>query len=296
MKILITGGTGLIGRHLGPVLADEGHELFILSRSAAKAREVCGFKCEIVEGDLLKGPVQGLKSVPFEAAVHLMGENVGEGRWTAEKKKAMVDSRVKTTRHLRASVHGLKALVAASATGFYGDRGEEELDEESSAGRGFLADLCGAWEREVETFRGDGARVVRLRTGMVVTRQGGALAEMLPAFRAGVGGPIAGGRAWMSWIHLDDIVGLYHRALDDGRWDGVYNAVSPRPVRNAEFTKTLGEVLHRPAIIPIPGFALKLAFGEKAEVLLASQKVHPRRVLEAGYEYKYSSLHEALSG
>lgn len=290
----MTGGTGLIGQKLGPVLQAKGHDIIVLTRNVGQGRARAPFAADFVEGDLQRGPISSPHLADVQAVVHLMGENVGEGRWTDAKKKSLVDSRVQTTRNLRKSVPGVKHLIASSAIGFYGDRGDEILDESSVAGKGFLADLCVQWEREVQAFREDGVRTVSVRTGLVLSRSGGALPTLAIPFRAGVGGPLAGGKAWMSWIHLDDVVGLYGHALLDTTLEGALNATAPHPVRNEEFTKVLAAELHRPALFPVPALALKLALGEKAEMVLASQNVLPKRAKAAGYPFKYSELREAL--
>lgn len=298
MKILMTGGTGLIGRAVGAALVSEGHQVSVMTRNPAKARGRSPFRCEFVEGDLGAGPVHSPQFKDVDAVVHLAGEPIADGRWSDAKKSRLVDSRVALTRHLRESLSAagadVKIIVSASGVGYYGDRGDEELVESSRPGRGFIPELCVAWENEVESFRGQGTRAVWLRTGMVLSKEGGALPRLRAPFRLGLGGPIAGGRGWTSWIHLDDVVGLYLHALKHTEIAGPVNAVAPGPVRNAEFTGILAGELGVPAVLPLPAFALKIAFGEKATILLDSARVLPRRALETGYEFKFPNLREAL--
>lgn len=295
MKILITGATGMIGQKLGLALAREGHELHVISRSAARALEDCPFPCIAHEGDLAKGPLPaGVLPEHLDAIVHLMGEPVAEGRWTDAKKQRLVSSRVAATRHLRQSVRSVGRLVAASAIGFYGDRGDEELGESSAPGEDFLARLCVDWEAEVAVFASLGARPLSLRFGIVLGLEGGALPQMLTPFRAGVGGPLGNGRQWMSWIHEDDLVALLLWSLRHPSVEGVANAVAPRPVRNSEMSRLIAERISRPALLPTPTFGLRLLFGEKAGILVASQKVSCARVSEAGFAFKFSELGPAL--
>lgn len=294
MKILITGGTGLIGRELGKALVRDGHELVIVTRDAKKARALCPFPCRFAEGDLLKAALVSPELDGVNAVFHLMGESIADGRWTEAKKKALVDSRVLSARHLRASLRGVETMISASAIGIYGDRGDEELTEASAPAADFLGTLCVQWEKAAREFAEDGARVLSLRLGVVLSHKGGALPELLVPFRAGVGGPLAGGRAWMSWIHLDDVVGLFRHALARTDLAGVMNATSPQPVRNAEFTRELSSLLRRPGFLPVPEAGLKLLFGEKASALTASAKVIPRRALESGYVFRFPELRSAL--
>lgn len=295
MKILLTGATGLIGKEIGKALVRQGHELVVISRNARKARMECPFPCEVVEGDLVKAPVRSDLLLGIEGVIHLMGESVADGRWNAAKKAALTDSRIQSTRHLRESLGpSLKVIVSSSGIGFYGDRGDEELTEDSAPGSDFLAELCVAWEKEVRQFREQGVRTVAIRTGLVISRSGGVLPALLTPFRAGVGGPLGSGRGWMSWIHIDDLVKMYVEALEDPRFEGAINGVAPRPVRNSEFTSALASLLHRPGLFPIPTFGLKALFGEKSVIMVASQKVVCRQAQKLGFSFAYVDLASAL--
>jgi hypothetical protein len=235
----------------------------------------------------------------MDAVVHLAGETIA-GRWTPEKKRKIYDSRVLGTRNL---VEGLtrldaqekpKVLVSASAVGYYGDRGDERLTEEAPPSEGFLSKVCQDWEREARRAEELGLRVVRLRFGIVLGPGGGALQTMLPLFKLGLGGPLGSGRQWWSWVHLDDVVGLITFALENEAFSGAVNATAPNPVRQREFARTLGRVLRRPAALPAPAFALRLALGEFAGELLASTQAIPQKAQEMGYRFKYPELEGAL--
>jgi uncharacterized protein (TIGR01777 family) len=233
-----------------------------------------------------------------DAVVHLAGEPIAEGRWTEERKKQLRDSRILSTRSLvdamLAAPQQPSVFVCGSAVGIYGDRGDEKLDEQSASGKDFLANLCKEWEAEANRARAAGIRTVEVRTGVVLARDGGALKKILPPFKMGVGGPLGNGRQWFPWIHLDDIVGIFDFALNNVVLNAPINATAPDVVTNAEFTRQLGKVVHRPAFLPVPEFALKLLFGEMAVILLASQLALPKVVLEAGYQFHYPSLTPAL--
>ncbi|HRO67815.1 MAG TPA: TIGR01777 family oxidoreductase [Pseudobdellovibrionaceae bacterium] len=295
MKILVTGATGMVGRELGKALVAAGHRVVIVSRDRESAEKKSSFPCEVVEGDLTAAPVSSHFLDDVEGVIHLMGEPIAKGRWTDSKKKKLVQTRVRATRHLRQSLGGrVKVVVSTSAVGFYGDRGEELLTEESAPGSDFLARLCVDWEREAKEFEKEGARVVCLRLGMVLSKTGGALAEMRPPAKAGVAGPLGDGRQWMGWIHIDDLVGLYVQALGLPEMTGIYNAVAPDPVRNEDFMKCLTRLLHRPGFMRTPAFLLKLLFGEKSTVLLASQKASGQKALATGFRFRFPSLEQAL--
>jgi uncharacterized protein len=296
MKILMTGVTGLIGRALCKKLKGENHTIVGLSRSPEKS-------AKLAVDELLKW--DGLSQLPQEymqgidAVVHLAGEPVAEGRWSDERKKRIRESRVVSTRNLveamRAAANKPAVFVCGSAVGFYGDRADEVLDENSPAGKGFLAEVCKAWESEAHNARALGIRVVELRTGVVFAKDGGALKKILPPFKMGVGGPLGDGRQWFPWIHIDDIVGLFDFALHTASFDGVMNGTAPEIVTNAEFTRQLGQVLHRPAFLPVPAFALNLLFGEMAVILLGSQRALPKAAEAAGYQFQYPQLTPALN-
>jgi len=296
MKILITGATGMIGQALGQLLNGEKHRLIALSRSPSGARHLAVAETHQWEPEAGPPPAAALEGV--EAVVNLAGESVAAHRWTAEQKQRIRDSRVIGTRHLVAALKamqpGPKVLVSASAVGLYGDHGDEPLDERSPAGRGFLSEVCQEWEKEAERARASGIRVVRVRIGVVLSKTGGALPRMLTPFKLGVAGRLGSGRQWFPWIHLDDVTGLLRHAILSPALNGPLNAVAPGVVTNADFTKKLAGVLHRPAFLPAPELALRLAMGEMAEMLLGSQRVIPQAAVESGYQFRYPILAAAL--
>lgn len=295
MKILMTGATGLLGRELGKALVRNGHQVVVVSRQAGKAHLECPFPCEVIEGDLGIAPLSSPLLEEVEAVIHLMGEPIAHGRWNASKKNRLVSTRVQATRHLRESFRKPpRILVSTSAVGFYGDRGEEVLTESSQPGSDFLAELCMNWEKEAFHFEKQGTRVVCFRLGAILSRRGGALVEVLTPARAGVAGPVGGGRQWMSWIHLQDAVGLYMKALEDSEMKGIYNAVAPRPVRNLEFMKALTAYLRRPGFLPLPSWGLKALFGEKSMVILSSQRASAEKIMTTGYVFQFHALEEVM--
>ena len=294
MKILITGASGLIGGALIPTLKAKGYEVYKLSRKPPK-------NTDEIQWDAYEGFAanEQAKLENFDAVVHLAGDNVGEGSWTEEKKRSIKESRVVGTKTLvdsfRKTANPPKIFVSASAIGFYGNRGEEILTEESAKGEGFFPEVCSQWENESKKAEDFGARVVMPRIGIVLTKDGGALKEMLTPFKFGVGGTVGSGNQFMSWIALEDLVGIIHFALENENLSGAINAVAPNPVTNEEFTDTLGKVLHRPTILPIPKFGIKLLFGEKGEtLLLEGAQVVPKRLLEIGFEFKFTNLEDAM--
>ena len=294
MKVLLSGSSGLVGSALIPVLADGGHQVARLVRSQPRD-EVSEVRWDPEAGDI---DAAGLKGV--EAAVHLAGESIAAGRWTAAKKKRILESRVAGTRLLAEALAGLeqrpKVLVSASAVGYYGDRGEEALTEESGSGSAFfLANVCRQWEAATEPAADAGIRVVSLRFGVILSGAGGALPRLLTPFRMGVGGRLGSGNQFMSWIALDDAVGAILHTMGTESLRGPVNAVAPQAITNREFTKTLGRVLGRPTVFPLPAFAARLAFGEMAdELLLASQRVEPAKLLASGYQFRFPELEAAL--
>jgi uncharacterized protein (TIGR01777 family) len=297
MKALVTGATGFLGRRLVARL----DRPVVFSRSAARAAgKLAPAGIQVFEWDPMKGPppLQAFEGV--DAVFHLAGDSVADGRWTARKKARIRDSRVVGTRNLvaglRASATRPKVLISASAVGYYGSRGDEELTEQSRPGSDFLAEVCVEWEREAAAARELGLRVVPIRIGVVLGARGGALAKMLLPFQLGLGSPLGSGRQYMSWIHIDDLVELMLFAAAHPALDEPVNGVAPLAVTNREFTKTLGKVLKRPTFMPaVPGLAMKLLVGEFAEVLLASQRVVPRVALEAGFAYRFVELQPALN-
>ncbi|RLS82113.1 MAG: TIGR01777 family protein [Planctomycetota bacterium] len=295
MKTLVTGGTGMVGPRLLRML----DQPVILSRNPERAREKVGHLVgRIIRWDPMAGPPPAEAFAGVEAVFHLAGESVAEGRWTAAQKARIRDSRVVGTRNLVQGIAQVsdrpRVLVSASAVGYYGDRGEEELTESASPGRDFLADVCVAWEKEALAAEKLGVRVVTERTGIVLGAGGGALAKMLTPFKLGAGGPLGNGRQWMPWVHVSDLARLYLHAAEHESIRGPMNAVAPHPVRNSEFTKALGRQLRRPAFMPAPYLGLRLLFGEFAQVLFASQRVVPQVALDTGFTFQYPDIAAAL--
>lgn len=293
MRIAVSGSTGLVGSEVVASLSAAGHEVVRLVRRAPAPGE------NAVRWDPEKGEIDAAGLEGLDAVVHLAGENVASGRWNTARKAAIRDSRVNGTRMLCDALAGLarppKTLVCASAIGYYGDRGSDVLTEESPHGAGFLPDVCGEWEAATEAAMRKGIRVVTLRIGVVLTPKGGALSRMLPPFRAGLGGVIGSGKQYVSWVALDDLVGIVLHALVCGELSGPVNAVAPVPVTNRELTEALGKVLSRPTLLPVPAFALRLGMGEMADaLLLASARVVPRRLEETGYRFRFPELGGAL--
>lgn len=292
MNILITGSTGLIGTNLSAFLAQKNHRIIHMVRKTPVSENQIFWDPNTAKLDA--GSLEGI-----DAVVHLAGESITGGRWTAEKKLRIRESRIRGTRLLSESMANLsappKVLISTSAIGYYGDRGEERLYEDSRAGTGFLADVCREWENATEPASAKGIRVVTLRFGIVISARGGALSQMLPVFRTGFGGKTGSGRQYMSWIALEDLTRIVEFAIQDESLQGPVNAVSPNPVSNRIFAKTLGRVLRRPSIFTLPRFAARIAFGEMADaLLLASARVIPNRLTEAKYPFRFSDLEAAL--
>jgi uncharacterized protein len=289
-KILVSGSSGLIGAALLSALQTSGYEVTCLVRSAPSGK-----------GRIEWDPAQPLASESvsgFDAVVHLAGESI-VGRWTEVKKHRIRDTRVQGTRSLAEALAAApqrpRVLISASAIGYYGDRGEETLREDSSSGEGFLSEVCREWEGAAEPAAKAGIRTVQMRFGVVLSRSGGALQKMLPPFRMGVGGNLGNGRQWMSWIDIDDVVGVVQHISKTDSLRGPVNVVAPTPVQNAEFTKILASVLSRPAIFPMPAFAARLVFGQMGdELLLASQRVEPAELIASGYVFQKPDLRKAL--
>lgn len=295
MKALVTGATGFVGPRLLRLLDSP----VVVSRNPERARQAIGnLAGPIFRWDPLHEPLPAEALDGVGVVYHLAGESVAEGRWTAAQKARIRESRVIGTRHL---VQGIaqaerkpSVLVSASAVGFYGNRGDDELTESSSPADDFLAEVCVAWEREAMAAQQHGVRTVTARTGIVLGAGGGALGKMLTPFKLGAGGPLGNGRQWMPWIHVADLARLYVHAADTASIRGPMNAVAPNPVRNSEFTKALGRQLHRPAFMPAPYLGLRLLFGEFAQVLFASQRVLPKVALETGFVFQYPDIAAAL--
>jgi uncharacterized protein len=289
-RILVSGVSGPIGTALVPSLRAQGSQVIRLVRDLAQAPDQISWD--------LKQPLSPASVSGFDAVIHLAGESVF-GRWTAAKKKEILDSRILGTSNLATAIAKAErkpnVFLCASAVGFYGNRGNEVLTEESSRGNDFPAEICRAWEDASRSAADARIRTANLRIGLVLSPKGGALARMLPVFRLGLGGKIGSGKQWSSWIHVNDIVGAIHHILDHESFSGPINMVGPDPVTNEEFTRTLAAVLHRPAILPVPGFALRLVFGEMADqLLLAGQRVEPAKLLSSGYRFRFADLHAAL--
>jgi uncharacterized protein (TIGR01777 family) len=300
VRILITGAMGFIGSHLVRRLLAEGHAVVALTRNVESARRLLPVGCECRAWDPGAGP-QAADLQRVDTIVHLAGEGILDRRWTSARKQVLRESRVTGTRALVRALAALPAtarpatLLSASAIGYYGDRGDEELDEAAAAGSDFLAGICQAWEREAFVAQELGVRVAAIRMGVVLGKDGGALQKMLLPFQLGLGGRMGSGRQWVSWIHVDDLVGLFAHAIDHPEVSGVLNGVSPAPVTNAEFTAALGRALRRPAVLTVPAIVLRLALGEMSTVLLAGQRVLPRAAQRLGFEFRYPEIGPALA-
>jgi hypothetical protein len=291
MKIAIAGASGLVGSALIPPLEDEGFEVTRLVRDSPKVGEI--------EWHPNQDDIDPAKLKGFEAVINLAGENIAEGRWTDEKKRKIHDSRVHGTHLLSEAMarlaHKPRVFLCASATGIYGDRGDEILDEQSESGGGFLAGVCREWEKACDLAAKAGVRVVNLRFGPIIAPRGGMLEKMLTPFKMGLGGKVGSGKQYISWVAIDDVVAAIKLALKDESIRGPLNVVSPNPVTNEKFTKTLGEVLSRPTVMAMPAFAARLAFGEMAdEMLLVSQRVMPKKLRDMGFAFQYPNLEPTL--
>lgn len=294
MQVTVTGATGRIGSHLVAALKARGDAVTVLSRDPERAAEQLGVEALAWDAENETAPMPAL--VGRDAVVHLAGEDVGQ-RWSKDVKARILSSREGGTRSLVHAIFDAKprppVLVCASASGYYGARGDEPVDETSPPGRDWLADVVVRWEAQADTAK-LGARVVKVRTGIVLDAGGGALAKMLPPFKAGLGGPIGGGRQYMPWIHLDDLVGIYLAAIDSADFAGPINASAPDPVTNKDFSHALGRALHRPAIAPVPAFTIKALYGEMSQIVLKGVRMVPGRAAELGYAFAHPDLDEAL--
>lgn len=298
-RIVITGATGFVGKPLVEKLLSEGHEITALVRDVAQARSRLPAQVNVVEWSVEAGlPPHPSIFEKVDIVYNLMGEPIAGARWTQPRKRAIYESRVTGTKLLVKALEACatkpQVLVSTSAVGYYGDRGDEELDESSAGARDFLAEVCADWEAAAMSAEKLGLRVVCLRLGVVLGKGGGALKQMLPPFRLGVGGRLGDGQQWMSWIHLHDVVTLFAEAAHHPNWRGPVDAVSPEPVRNADFTKALGHALHRPTIFPVPKVALKLLMGDMSQILLDSQRCRPKKAQADGFTFTYPKLDEAL--
>jgi uncharacterized protein len=296
VRVAVTGATGLIGTRIVRALQARGDEVTVLSRDALRAREALG-DVDAHAWTPVDGPAPAAALSGRDGVIHLAGENIAQ-RWTEAARRRIHDTRELGTRNL---VEGLRAadprprvLVSASGVNYYGPRGDEPVTEEAAPGDDFLARLCIAWERAALAASELGLRVVTVRTAIVLDRRAGALGKMLPFFRLGVGGPVAGGRQYMPWIHVDDVVGIYLAALDGDGWSGAVNATAPAPVTNREFSHALGRALRRPAIAPVPELALRVLYGEMADIVVYGQRAVPERAQALGYGFTHPELDEAL--
>ena len=298
MKVLITGATGFVGKRVVKHLLDAGQEVVVLTRYVPKAILSLGNKCQYAQWANTNElpPEDAFQNV--DAVINLMGEGIAEKRWSEEQKKKIYDSRIVCTRNLVEAIAKLPkkptAFISASAVGIYGNRGDENITESSQTVSDFLGKVCADWEAEAFKARDLGLRVAVIRTGVVLGKDGGALAKMLPIFKLGMGGPVGSGNQYMSWIHVDDLAAMYVEAVKNSSIEGIYNGTAPNPETSKSFAKTLGYVLHRPAFAPAPAFALKIAFGEMSQVLLDGQKVYPERFREKKFRFLYPSLEMAL--
>ena len=299
LHIVLTGATGLLGRTLLDALHARGARLTILTRNPVRAAESVPQGARV----LLWAPgVAGEWKSAIDGAdvvIHLAGEPIAAGRWSTAQKQRILDSRVHGTRDIVAAIEAAttkpRLLLSASAVGYYGETGDRVVDERSSAGTGFLAEVCSAWEQEARRAASSQTRVVITRLGVVLTPRGGALGKMLPAFRFFVGGPIGPGTQWFPWVHLDDVIGIMLHAIDNVSIEGALNVVSPGIVRNRDFAAVLGRTLGRPAFFTVPAAAIRLLFGELGGTLLGSQRVHPGRTLASGYQFRFDTIDRALA-
>jgi hypothetical protein len=299
MRILVSGSTGFLGTSLIETLEREGHAIVRLVRPETSQSRPAGGSGQTLAWDPVAGAFDAASAEGADALVHLAGASIAGGRWNASRKKLLRTSRIAATRHLIGALAQLqrppRVIVAASAIGYYGSRGDETLTETSAPGNDFLAGLCREWEAETARGAEFGARVVSLRFGIILAAHGGALPRMLTPFKLGVGGRLGTGRQWMSWVTLEETIRVIQFALADAGLAGAVNVVAPNPVRNSEFTKILAKTLHRPALFPAPAFALRLGLGEMADaLLLASQKVKPSKLVNAGYQFLQPELANAL--
>jgi uncharacterized protein (TIGR01777 family) len=290
MRVLVTGGTGFIGQALCPRLAAAGHQVVVLTRQP-NPRLPQGVASSVNRLD-------DVDAGNVDAVLNLAGEPIGDARWTEARRKLLLESRVGTTSRLVQWMRGAKrpphVLVSGSAVGYYGEQGDRVITEDTQPAPGFTHDLCAAWEREADKASEFGVRVCLMRTGVVLDREGGALAKMLPAFRMGAGGRLGSGRHFFPWIHREDMASICQWLLENPRAQGAYNCSAPNPVTNAEFTKALGRAIGRPTVLPMPEAALKLLFGDMSELLLVSDRMVPKRLLDEGFEFLYPDLDRAL--
>lgn len=303
MRVFVTGGTGLIGTKLVSKLLDRGDVPVVLTRRFAVARQALGPKVDLVEGDPMQAGPWADKVADCDGAIHLAGENIFSRRWSTAFKQLLVDSRVKSTTHVADALKRKptrsdgqpKVLVNASAIGIYGPRGDEEITEDAAPGNDFLSTLCVEWEKAARAVESAGVRSVQVRVGVVLDKDGGALAKLLPPFKMFAGGPVGSGKQYVAWIHHEDMVNLFLFALDTASCKGPLNGTAPTPATNKEFSTALGKALHRPSFLPTPGFGLRLLLGEVADVITKGQRVVPKKALSLGYSFRYPQLDAALA-
>jgi len=300
MRILVSGSTGFLGSSLIEVLEREGHTILCLMRPDTRKGDANSARAQTVRWDPVRGEFDAVAAEGADALVHLAGASIADGRWNAARKNLLRTSRIEATRHLIGALSKLqrppRVIVASSAIGYYGNRGDETLTESSAPGGDFLSALCREWEAETARGTEFSARVVMLRFGVILTAHGGALPRMALPFKMGAGGRLGSGRQWMSWLTLPEAVGMIRFALSNSGLVGPANAVAPKPIQNADFTRILAKALHRPALFPAPAFALRLALGEMADaLLLVSQRVKPSKLEQAGYQFAQPELAAALT-
>jgi uncharacterized protein (TIGR01777 family) len=298
MKVLVTGATGFVGKRVVKQLLDKGDEVVVLTRNIAKGALCLGSKCKyfLWNDTTMAPPAEAFAGV--DGVIHLMGEGIAEKRWSESQKKKIYDSRIITTSKIVEVIEGLEkkpsVFVSASGVGIYGNRGDEEVTEQSSLASDFLAQVCKDWEAEANKAKKLGLRVVIVRTGVVLGQDGGALKKMLPIFKLGAGGPVGSGKQYMSWIHVDDLAGMYVEAVKNNSLEGIFNGTAPYPATSKEFARQLGKTLGRPAFAPAPAPALKLVFGEMSQILLEGQKVLPVKFKENKFRFRFPTLEMAL--
>lgn len=294
LHILITGGSGLIGRHLTEELLANGYRVSHLSRKTSNDKRITNYLWDVEQGTIDPACIAGV-----DAIVHLAGSGIADKRWTPARKKNLIESRVKSISMiydlLSKNPHQVKSVISASGTGYYSDRGDELLNENSAPAHDFFAECCIAWEKAVDEGQVLGLRVVKFRTGVVLTTEGGALPKLAQPIKLGFGAPLGNGKEWVSWIHLKDAINTYMLAIEQNDFKGVFNMVSPDPVTNKQLTKAIAAQLHRPLWLPpVPAFLLKLFFGEMAVVVLGSTRVSSAKIEAAGFKFKYPTIAEAL--
>jgi len=298
MKVMITGATGFIGKELIKKLNEKGHEIVVLTRNSEAAKFNIPVDCELITWNPAVKSLSPSALKGVEAVINLAGEGIADERWSSERKRDLIKSRILSTRRLVDAMTCMdnkpKVFLSASAIGFYGDRTDNILNEVESKGHGFLSDVCQIWEDEAFRANDLGIRTAVYRIGMVLGHDGGALNKILPPFKLGVGGNLGNGSQWMSWIHIKDLANMMIYAIENPNINGIYNAVSPNPVTNRDFTKILGKVLKRPTLLPVPKFILKIALGELSELLLGSQRVSAQKITDEGFRFDYAGLNSAL--